>query len=440
MANTKIPSELSSTPSISDGGNATAISISSSEIVSIIQNNTTAVTNASTMTAGTSLSINGNQSLGSANLRVFAMVDGAGSYGMEVSNSNGTAAYQLCLNPINRGRVTIGHTSGASGDFVISKAGAEGMEFFAGNSSDVNVIQHYNRTNSNYVDNKIIANNHIFTSGGTELIRFKGDGHIGINDSSPAANSSSYKTLNIGGGIVMKNSSTNSLNYVFESRFNGSNNITLAYASNGSSHTAAVLGAQNNLPLQFYTNGAVRVRLNSDRMISGDVGVAGAPIAVGCTIGSSNWLGLTADLPGYTNGIYPTLKGTYGNLYISTGGGYTAYINSSGTYNAVSDQRLKENVVTLADSLDKVNQLRGVSFDWIDDSRGTDTQVGFIAQEVEAVIPELVTTGDLEDDENGEAPLKTVNYANMTALLVEAVKELKTKLEAAEARITELEG
>ena len=59
---------------------------------------------------------------------------------------------------------------------------------------------------------------------------------------------------------------------------------------------------------------------------------------------------------------------------------------------------------------------------------------------MEAVIPELVTTGDLEDDENGEAPLKTVNYANMTALLVEAVKELKAENDALKTRIEALEG
>ena len=111
MANTKIPSELSSTPSISDSGNATAISIDTSEIVSITQSHTASVTNASTMVAGTSLKINGNQSEGTDNLRVFALADGTGSYGIEVSNSGGTASYPLCLNPINRGNVAIGTLS-----------------------------------------------------------------------------------------------------------------------------------------------------------------------------------------------------------------------------------------------------------------------------------------------------------------------------------------
>jgi hypothetical protein len=422
MANTKIPSELSSTPSISDSGNATAISIDSSEIVSITQSHTASVTDATTMVAGTSLKINGNTSEGSDNLRVFAMADGTGNYGMEVSNSGGTAAYQLCLNPINRGRVTIGHTSGASGDFVISKAGAEGMEFFAGNSSDVNVIQHYNRTNSNYVDNKIIANSHIFTSGGTELVKFAS----GTNGADCAK---VQGQLRLNGGSLTRLTIASNANASSNKMWNFDNDAgTLRIFDEDWSATGS--GA----------NGVVRLRLSTSYLFSGDVGVAGNPIAVGCNIGSSNWLGLTADLPGYSNGIYPTLKGTYGNLYISTGGGYTAYINSSGTYNVASDQRLKENVVTLEDSLDKVNQLRGVTFNWIDDSRGTDTQVGFIAQEVEAVIPELVSTGDLEDDENGEAPLKTVNYANMTALLVEAVKELKAENDALKTRIEALEG
>ena len=52
---------------------------------------------------------------------------------------------------------------------------------------------------------------------------------------------------------------------------------------------------------------------------------------------------------------------------------------------------------------------------------------------MEQVYPEHVGDGDLPNDENGEAPMKSVNYAHLTSVLIEAVKEL-------EARVKELEG
>lgn len=70
-------------------------------------------------------------------------------------------------------RVSIGHTT-ANADFQVSNAGAEQLEIYAGNASNVNTFQHYNRSTSNYVDAKHIANNHIFLSGGTEVFRTSG--------------------------------------------------------------------------------------------------------------------------------------------------------------------------------------------------------------------------------------------------------------------------
>jgi len=79
--------------------------------VSINANNTASVTNSATALAARTLIINGNESEGSDNLSVFAMADGTGNYGMEVSNSAHTAQYDLLINPIMGGNVGIGTTS-----------------------------------------------------------------------------------------------------------------------------------------------------------------------------------------------------------------------------------------------------------------------------------------------------------------------------------------
>jgi len=88
---------------------------------------------------------------------------------------------------------------------------------------------------------------------------------------------------------------------------------------------------------------------------------------------------------------------------------------------AYSDERLKDNIQTLESGLDKVNQLRGVTY-----TKDEKENIGVIAQEVEKILPEIVLTAD---DEMGT---KSVDYSRLTAVLIEAVKELSAKLEKLE--------
>jgi hypothetical protein len=87
--------------------------------------------------------------------------------------------------------------------------------------------------------------------------------------------------------------------------------------------------------------------------------------------------------------------------------------------NSSSDSSLKENIITVEDALDKVNNLRGVKFNWKEDGRAS---YGIIAQELEQVLPELVTNTDP----------KTVNYNGIIGVLIEAVKELTARVEELE--------
>jgi hypothetical protein len=90
-----------------------------------------------------------------------------------------------------------------------------------------------------------------------------------------------------------------------------------------------------------------------------------------------------------------------------------------------SDRRWKADIVPLEGALERVTQLRGVRFRWNDPSRGTGPQIGVIAQEVEQVFPEVVST-----DSEG---YKSVAYDRLVAPLIEAVKELKAENEALKA-------
>jgi hypothetical protein len=100
-----------------------------------------------------------------------------------------------------------------------------------------------------------------------------------------------------------------------------------------------------------------------------------------------------------------------------------------GNINNTSDRSLKKNIKPVEDALGLVNALNGVHFEW----KETDNKaIGFIAQEVETVLPELVTTG--------EDGLKAVAYSNITAVLVEAVKQLAEQNRVLSERLSELES
>jgi len=114
-------------------------------------------------------------------------------------------------------------------------------------------------------------------------------------------------------------------------------------------------------------------------------------------------------------------------------------IKSSGTITAAnnmyalgffysSDASLKQNIRDLPHGLDRVLQLKGQAFEWKSDGR---PDVGLIAQDVEKVFPELVAT----DKNTG---LKSVEYGNLVAVLVEAVKELQGQVNDLKAQIQKL--
>ena len=129
-----------------------------------------------------------------------------------------------------------------------------------------------------------------------------------------------------------------------------------------------------------------------------------------------------------------TARGATTSTALSTGAlTVTGAITATGEVTAYfSDLRLKTNIVPIADALEKVEAINGVTFDPNEDALalGIDDrhQMGVIAQEIEAVAPELVC-------DSAFAGYKTVRYDKLTALLIEAVKELSAKVKTLEAQL-----
>jgi hypothetical protein len=95
-----------------------------------------------------------------------------------------------------------------------------------------------------------------------------------------------------------------------------------------------------------------------------------------------------------------------------------------------SDKRYKTDITPIDNAIDKINRMNGVKFNWKreafpDKNFSADPQIGLIAQEVEAVLPEVVKT-----DDQG---YKSLAYNKLIAVLVEAIKELNAKVEQLEA-------
>ena len=131
--------------------------------------------------------------------------------------------------------------------------------------------------------------------------------------------------------------------------------------------------------------------------------------------------GSGADFKIYRNGtstVALTVSGENGNL------------TAEGDVTAFSDERLKENITVIPNAIEKVSQIRGVTYTRNDQKDKEKVYAGVIAQEVEKVLPEVVNT--TKDD------TKTVSYGNMVGLLIEAVKEQQEQINELKKQIEEM--
>jgi len=141
-----------------------------------------------------------------------------------------------------------------------------------------------------------------------------------------------------------------------------------------------------------------------------------------------------------TTGVRGIGYGDYGVGVSAMGMDYDFYATGPGTdYGSESSIRWKRNIMNIDNPLEKVADLRGVYFDW-DEEHGGQHDVGCIAEEVGAVIPEIV-----EYEENG-VDAKGMDYSKLTPLLLEAIKaqqeninKQQEELEDLKARIKSLE-
>lgn len=123
--------------------------------------------------------------------------------------------------------------------------------------------------------------------------------------------------------------------------------------------------------------------------------------------------------------------GSSGSTTLNLTGAFVA----SGDVSAYSDKRLKTDIKVIDNAIDKVKQIRGVTFQRVDLPDDAPRQTGVIAQEVQKVLPEAVKSS-LKPDVEKE--FLCVSYGNMVGLLIEAIKEQQKQIESMQKEIDSL--
>ncbi len=155
--------------------------------------------------------------------------------------------------------------------------------------------------------------------------------------------------------------------------------------------------------------------------ITGDTTISGATVITGATTA-------TGDLS--VTGAITITGNTTTDGDLSVNGNF-----SSTSITTESDKRLKEDIKTLENSLSNILKLRGVSYYWKDkELKGDRKQIGVIAQEIETVYPEFIIEKNTDDN----TTIKTVNYSQMVAVLIEAMKEQQTEIDYLTSEIEDI--
>jgi len=299
-----------------------------------------------------------------------------------------------------------GVSSGQGGVIQIMTSGQEARGQWAVDSSGVRLLA-------------VTNHNLSFFTNGSERMTIASYGSVGIGTSTPT-NFSTYKYLDImgsattTGGVIQLKTSDSSANMLMYSSSSG-----------------GVLGTATNHNLSFITNNSGKMVLDtSGNLLVGKTSTGTINSgAMDFTAGVGTYLGVLNINHSTTN-----VSGS-GFINFARDTAYIGSITQNGTtgvsYNTSSDHRLKENVVELTGATARLKQLEPKRFNFIADA---DTTVdGFLAHEVQSVVPEAITGTHNEVDADGNPVYQGIDQSKLVPLLVATIKEL-------EARITALEG
>ena len=397
MALTKISRSLLDT-GISDSSDATAITIDSSENVFV--------------GSGTSNGISG----GTTGLQV----SGAGFKGMISATRHDNNAYGPSL-MLGKSR----NTSVGSNTIVQNGDALGAVTFFADDGTnldsrgaEISAVVSGSPSENDTPAALIFSTTADGSAAPSERMRIDSSGNVGIGQSSPnnETNRVSLELNDTWGGV-------------FQNSVSGTPKSEWRWSTSG----ATIFGSVANEPLAFYTNNTERMRIDSSGNLLYDCTNVSQQTDDGIKFISN---GRIFTVSGYDNSaqenfsMYSTGASAF-RFYVDWGGTIHA---TSTSISAISDQRLKENIVNLETGLTEVMALKPRRFDW---KNGDKINVaGFIAQEVETVLPDLIDgfKNDTIEDAKG------VRMGDMIPTLVKAIQEQQEQIESLQQEIEVLKN
>jgi len=262
------------------------------------------------------------------------------------------------------------------------------------------------------------ANSLAISTSGVERIRISSEGYLGIGTSVPTSAIYIAGTSGATSGLGMESRTDTAVLgppiALKRARDNAGANeavqlddvlgVISSFGYGTNSYTIAGNAAMQFLADENFTNAARGTRIEFQTTPN-----TTSTKATVMTIDSTGYVGIGTTSPGEKLEVSGNVKAT---TFIST-----------------SDARMKRDIATVENALDKVLSLRGVSYNWASD--GT-ADLGVIAQEVEEIFPALVVT-----NKNG---FKAVKYQGLISPLIEATKELNNKCDMSQRQLADLES
>jgi hypothetical protein len=276
------------------------------------------------------------------------------------------------------------------------------------------------------------------TTNNTERMRITAAGNVGIGTTAPDT------SLGVNGGIRARGGAPGA---------GGVNNNGYSFGG-GNGDTDGGMFSSADGQVEFYSNSVERARINAvGNFRIGTTAFTGATesrLAVSGTSGAT-WAERTVTLE-HTGGNQPGIGFHAPTSFVA---GIFKFAGPAARFEcrndvdsgfldiaansciSVSDYRLKENIAPFSGGLSAVMQLNPVTFKWKDKDRAA---VGFVAHEVQAAIPTAITGVKDEMYDESTPAFQGIDPLQIVAVLTKAVQELTAKLEAAEARIANLEN
>jgi hypothetical protein len=253
----------------------------------------------------------------------------------------------------------------------------------------------------------------IFYTNGSERLRITSAGSVGIGTSTPT------QKLTVNGGLLLN--TTNQISFYDTSYY--------IRASTG-------LEINSNDFTRFLIGGTEKARIDAsgnllvDRTSAYSDGNLGTPtFQVNAVVGVRAAAAFIADTTGAVNSVgFVNPNGTVGTISV---------IGTTTAYNTSSDYRLKENVAPMTGALATVAQLNPVTYNWKAD--GSSGQ-GFIAHELQAVVPDAVTGEKDAVDKDGKPIHQGVDTSFLVATLTAAIQELSAKVDTLQTELNTLKG